>query len=98
MKAKTTYDGWMFDGKYEIDFYPEPTNMSSEYYYSIDVEDGVITTIRSHNKFCWKDCCLCEFFMDWRHPIDNERFLFEIEFGIPYPSQEILDKYTKVSA
>lgn len=72
------------------------------YFLSIDGGNLLLNLRRSGNLAIYKDIAgvsdemiYCdhpdEFFQDIDHPTDAERTLFELEFNLPYPPQDLLD-------
>lgn len=94
--TEAIYEGWMFDGHYAFDFYPIATADDSAFLVSLDTDEDEFTVwgdaVRSLGHI---DYSLHAFFINWKHPTDSERLVFEIEFGLPYVDQKLLDEMSR---
>lgn len=98
---KVTYEGWCVapedDGEF-ISFYPVQTTKdrgfisylfaSKDYGLLLDIFDS----ISSSGVMIKEDIAMTEYFSDPLSPTPEERSLFEIEFGFPYPEDKDLQK------
>lgn len=90
----TVYEGWVFDGLTDLDFYPRKSEEGQYFLASIDMETEEITVWDDAVESCNKEFYfLSGHFEDWKNPTESELILFEIEFGFCYPSQSLLDQH-----
>lgn len=74
-------------------FYGEGALQSSDFTYKVN-EDSIRQWKNSFDIYDALSIGTQDFFSDWLRPTDSERILFEIEFGISYVDQSLLDKYS----
>lgn len=92
MSRLELYSGWVDSDKNYLKYYKQPTTHTMDFSFSLfgGLSGDLRMTVWEGSGSTWI-VELRDFFLDQFLPTNEELMLFELEFGIPYPSQEMLN-------